>query len=148
MNGYINSLTAVMIVCHITVLLAPESEYAVRYIRTVCALIILLTVLAPLKNLPDIAAPVSEAVSNFLNKNVSADYTETESGAAGLMQYITEYYGISELSAVLVTDDTDTDITELRLYIPACPYTTRELLADDLNKELNFPVYVLAEKYQ
>ncbi len=147
MSNYINSLTAVMIVCQITILLAPASEYAVRYIRIVCALIVLLTILTPLKNLPDITDSVSEAVSNFLNSNVSVNYDETESSAAGLMQYVTEYYGISELSAVLVTDDTDTAITELRLYIPDCPYTTRELIADDLNRELNFPVYVFVEKY-
>lgn len=145
MNRYINSLTAVMIVCQIIVLLAPASEYAIRYIRMVCALIVLLTILTPLKNLPAIATQVSETVSSLVDSNISADYNEQESGMAGLMQYITESYGISELSAVLLTDAADTTITELRLYIQDCPYTTRELIANDLNKELNFPVYVLAE---
>ncbi len=145
MNRYINSLTAVMIVCQIIVLLAPASEYAIRYIRMVCALIVLLTILTPLKNLPAITAQVSETVSSLVDSNISADYNEQESGMAGLMQYITESYGISELSAVLLTDAADTTITELRLYIQDCPYTTRELIANDLNKELNFPVYVLAE---
>ena len=145
MTRYINSLTAVMIVCQITVLLAPASEYAIRYIRMVCALIVLLTILTPLKNLPDITAQVSEAVSSLVDSNISADYNELESGTAGLMQYVTEYYGISELSAVLQTDDTDTTIIELRLYIQDCPYTTREIIAEDLNKELNFPVYVFSK---
>lgn len=145
MNRYINSLTAVMIVCQITVLLAPASEYAIRYIRMVCALIVLLTILTPLKNLPAITTQASEAVSSLLGSNISADYNEHESGMAGLMQYITESYGISELSAVLLMDAADTTVTELRLYIQNCPYTTRELIANDLNKELNFPVYVLAE---
>jgi hypothetical protein len=101
--------------------------------------------LTPLKNLPAITAQVSETVSSLVDSNISADYNEQESGMAGLMQYITESYGISELSAVLLTDAADTTVTELRLYIQNCPYTTRELIANDLNKELNFPVYVLAE---
>ena len=46
---------------------------------------------------------------------------------------------------VLLTDDTDTTVTELQLYIQDCPYTTRELIEEDLNKELNFPVYVFSE---
>ena len=146
MNRYINSLTAVMIVCQIIVLLAPASEYAIRYIRMVCALIVLLTILTPLKNLPAITTQVSEAVSSLADSNIlSADYNELEGSTAGLMQYITEYYGISELTAVLLTDDTDTTVTELQLYIQDCPYTTRELIEEDLNKELNFPVYVFSE---
>lgn len=146
MNSYINSLTAVMIVCQISVLLAPSSEYAIRYIRMVCALIVLLTILAPLKNFSAITVQVSEAVSSLADSYIlSADYNELEGSTAGLMQYITEYYGISELTAVLLTDDTDTTVTELQLYIQDCPYTTRELIEEDLNKELNFPVYVFSE---
>lgn len=145
MNGYINSLLAVMIVCQVTVLISYESEYAVSGIRFVCALVVLLTVLTPCRNLIGGFESFTETITAFFEAGSTVVYEETESGAAALMQYVTEQYGISELSVVLLTDDTDSEITEFRMYIPDCPYARRAAIESDLNSQLNFPVYVFGK---
>ena len=145
MNVYINSLIAVMIVCQIAVSVAPDSEHAVRYIRLVCALVVFLTILTPVRSLWNISDDLTEKITVFLSRDTSVTYEETETGAAALMQYVTEQYGISELSVILLTDESDQEITELRISVPDCPYATRAAIETDLNEQLNFPVFVIGE---
>ncbi len=142
MNMYINRLIAVMIVCHIAVSLAPDTEHAARSIRYVCALVVLLTILSPVRALINTSDDLSEKIASFLADDTSPIYEETISGAAGLMQYVTERYGVEELSVVFLTDENDSEITELRLSIPDCPYAKCAAIESDLNEQLSFPVYV------
>ncbi len=145
MSVYIHSLIAVMIVCQIAVSVAPDSEYAVRYIRLVCSLVVFLTILSPVRNLWDMSDTLSDKITAFFTQDSSVSYDETEAGAAALMQYVAEQYGIQKLSVILRTDESDQEITELQLSVPDCPYATRAAIAADLNDQLNFPVSVIGE---
>ncbi len=145
MNAYINSLIIVMVVCQIAAVIAPDSENAKRYIRTVCAIIVLLTLLSPVKHLIALSEGITEKITSFFTTDVSQSYDENEAGAIGIMQYVTEYYNVDELSAIILTDETDTEITEIQLYIKNCPYARCVVIEAELSELLELPVYVFSE---
>ena len=145
MNAYINSLIAVMVVCQIAVVIAPDSDNAGRCIRTVCAVVALLTLLAPAKHLLSRSGELVDRVTSFFTADITQSYDENDSAAAGLMQYIISQYDLDELSAVILTDETDTTITGIRLYIPECPYPRRMVMESELQELLGLPVSVFSE---
>jgi len=146
MNAYANRLIAVMVVCQIAAVIAPDSEHARRYIRVVCALTVLLTMLSPLSRLLEASDGITEKVTAFFTADQTIPYEETEAGAVGLMQYVAERYGVSDLSVTIRTDGTDMEIIGIRFYIPDCPYSTRAAIESDLNGQLAFPVEVFANR--
>jgi len=146
MNAYTSRLIAVMIVCRIAAVIAPDSDHARRYIRVVCALTVLLTVLSPLSRLLAASDGIAEKITAFFTADQAVPYEETEAGAVGLMQYVAERYCVSDLSVTIRTDETDTEITGIRFYIPDCPYSTRAAIESDLNGQLAFPVEVFTDR--
>lgn len=145
MNSYGNSLIAVMVICQISSVIAPSSEYAKRYIRIVCALVTLLTILAPVRHMTEIYDNISDKISAFFASDITEQYDDNEIGAVGLMQYITEQYDISDVSVVIRTDKSDTEIVEIQIYIPSCPYTKRASIEADLNAQLDIPCRVFCK---
>ncbi len=144
MNAYANSLIAVMVVCQIAVTAAPESEQARRGIRLVCALIALLTLLSPVRQLIAASGDITEKIAGFFAVSEKTVYDETEAGAVGLMQYAADRYGISDFSVVIRTDETDTEITGIEFYIPDCPYSKCAAMEADLREQLELPVRVFS----
>lgn len=145
MNAYGNSLIAVMVVCQIASVIAPDSEHARRYIRVVCALVALLTILSPLKHLLTLSDDVTDKITAFFTSDITETYEETEAGAVGLMQYVAGQYGVSDLSVVILTDETDTEITGIQFHIPNCPYAKCAAIEADLSEQLELPVEVFSE---
>lgn len=145
MTAYINRLIAVMVVCQIVTVITPDADNAKRSIRTVCALVALLTLLSPLKSLLSAADDLTGKITAFFTPESVQTYDEKEAGAAGILQYVTDHYGLDELSVVIVTDETDTEVIELRFYVENCPYTTRALLEAELSEAFGLPVYVFGE---
>lgn len=145
MTAYINRLIAVMVVCQIATIIAPDAENAKRSIRSVCALVSLLTLLSPLSHLFSISDNLTEKITAFFTMETSQTYDEKEAGAASILQYVTERYGIDELSVVIVTDESDTEVTEIRFFIEDCPYAARAVLESELSEAFKLPVYVFSE---
>lgn len=145
MSSYGNSLIAVMVICQISSVIAPNSEYSKRYIRIVCALVTLLTILAPVRHMTEIYGTISDKISAFFASDITEQYDDNEICAVGLMQYITEQYDISDVSVVIRTDESDTEIVEIQIYIPSCPYTKRASIEADLNAQLDIPVGVFCK---
>ena len=144
MNEYANSLIAVMVVCQIAVTAAPESEQARRGIRIVCALIALLTLLSPVRQLIAVSGDITEKITDFFAVGEKTVYDETEAGAVGLMQYAAERYGIADFTVVIRTDETDTEIIGIEFYIPDCPYSKCAAMEADLCGQLELPVRVFS----
>lgn len=145
MTAYINRLIVVMVVCQIVIVITPDAENAKRSVRTVCALVSLLTLLSPLNHLLSISDDLTDKITAFFTTETSQNYDEKEAGAASILQYVTERYGIDELSVVIVTDESDTEVTELRFFIENCPYATRAILEAELCEAFELPVYVFSE---
>lgn len=145
MNSYGNSLIAVMVICQISSALAPDSEYSKRYIKIVCTLVTLLTLLAPIKHLTEFYDDISDKISSFFSTDVTEQYDENEVGAIGIMQYISEKYDVSDVSIVIQTNESDTEVVEIDVYISNCPYSKRALIESDLNAQLELTTKVFCE---
>ncbi len=145
MTAYINRLIIVMVVCQIVTVLTPDTDTAKRSIRTVCALVALLTLLSPLTQLLTSADDLIDKVTAFFSSTSTPAYDEKEMVSSEILHYVTARYEIEELSMTLVTDETDTVVTEIRFYIPNCPYATRASLASELTEIFELPVYVFSE---
>ena len=145
MSSYINCLIAVMILCQITTIITPDSERAKQSIRTICAIISLLVLLSPLKNIASLSEQISEKLSSAPDTNYAAGYTTKESDSIQLLQYITAYYNVDEVSMTVHTNEADTQILKIELHIPNYPYTACSVMENELQELLNFPVYVFGE---
>ncbi len=146
MTTYINSIITVMVVCQVATVLAPDSDSAKKYIRTVCALIVLFTLISPIKYILSISGDISEKITNFFNtEELNTPYDEQEAGIISIMQYVAEKYDTEEISAVIITNEEDTAITEIQLFVPNCPYAQRQTIETEMTQMLEIPVYVFSE---
>jgi len=145
MNTYFNRLIAVMILCQITTVITPDSERAKQSIRMLCALLSLLTLLSPLRNLTDLSDRLTEYLTAVFEPSSIAADMEKESDSIHFLQYITEYYNIDDVSMVVHTDETDTRVLELELYIKNYPYAACSAMEKELQELLNIPVYVFGK---
>ena len=62
-----------------------------------------------------------------------------------MLQYITAYYNVDEVSMTVHTNEADTQILKIELHIPNYPYTACSVMENELQELLNFPVYVFGE---
>lgn len=142
MNDYGNSLIAVMVVCQIASVLSPDSDHARRNIGLVCALVALLTVIAPARQIFDVYNDISDRVSAFFESGETKTYSDTEFGIHSLMQYISSRYDVSELEVIVTTDENDMTPLSLKVVIHDCPYARRAAIEEELREMLTLPVEV------
>lgn len=142
MNDYGNSLIAVMIVCQIASVLSPDSDHARRYISLVCAIVALLTVIAPARQIFDVYNDISDKVAAFFESGETETYSETEFGIHSLMQYISSRYDVSDIEVIVTTDENDTTPLSLNVVIHDCPYAKRAAIEEELREMLTLPVDV------
>jgi len=144
MNTYINRLIAVMILCQIATILSPDSDRAKQSLRMICAIISLLTLISPIKNISVLSEQLSEKLSSVINTSYNVKYSAKESDSIQLLQYITTHYNIDEISMTIHTDETDTQILEMELYVKNYPYAACSVMEEELQELLNLPVYVFS----
>lgn len=142
MRTYVNRLLAVMVVCQIAIVLAPDTETGKRSLRTVCALVSFLTILSPLHQFLVSADSITEKITSFFTIESSQTYDEKTTVSSELLQYVTTHYRLEEVLLTIITDESDTTVTELRFYVQNCPYATRALIETELTEMFEIPVYV------
>lgn len=145
MTSYFNRLIGVMILCQITTVITPDSERTKQSIRILCALISFLTLLSPLRSITTPSEQLHEKFSAVLDTNFVSRHTEKEADSIHFLQYITTHYDVEEVSMILYTDDTDTQIVKLELYVKNYPYTSCTVMELELQELLNIPVIVFGE---
>ena len=142
MNTYLHRLISVMIICQTITLITPDTEYAKRYIRIVCALITVLTMLSPVRFITEISETFREFAASVISDTETSASEQTPAGTKELLQYISAHYNIEDFSAVFHTDETDTILTSLELHIKYFPYTQCIALQEELETLLQIPVSV------
>ncbi len=145
MTAYINRLLTVMVVCQIATVLAPDAETSKHSVRMVCALVSLLTLLSPLTQLFTATDQLTEKITAFFSTESVQTYDDRTTVSSQILQYVTSEYDLEELSLTIVTDETDTAVTELRFYIKNCPYATRAFIESELAETFDLPIYVFSE---
>lgn len=142
MNTYINRLIAVVILCQIVTVITPDSERAKQSIRMLCALISLLVFLSPIQNLTAFGKQLYEQIPAVYETKSNSGYNVKELDSIYFLQCITTHYGIEDVSMMIFTDETDTRILQIKLYVKNYPYTSCTVMEKELQEVLNIPVYV------
>ncbi len=156
MAAYLNSVIATVIVCQIAVMFSPSSENSKKYVRLICALVVLLTLLSPVKSLIENADGVISAVSDFPAGEGSVGETEIYGSAAqnsarqlayAVMQAVEGRFGVDsgDIRVTLVTSESG-EVCEVQLYLDHTAYSDRAKIGEALEGELMIPVYVFPER--
>ncbi len=156
MTAYLNSVIATVIVCRIAVMFAPESEMAKKYVRLICALVVLLTLLSPVKSLIENADGIISSVTDFLTGEVSVSdsdiYGSDEQNTVRQLAYavmlaVEAEFGVdSDDIGITVVIDESGEVSELQLYLAHTAYSDRAKIGDALEGELQIPIYVFPER--
>lgn len=144
MNGYINSLLVMLVICMLVTKASPEGETK-KHIRLICSLAVLLTMIAPIRELVSSAAELGDKVSGFFSSESEADSVRDgySAAAATLISYIGEKYPDvgGKVTVTFVTDD-DGRITEAQFFLPSAGEELCERIERELGSELTVTVNV------
>ena len=145
MKAYINTLTALMIVCQAVLRLAPDSGTTKKYITLVCSLAVLLTMISPIKEIVRSAPVIEKKAEELFSSENKADTTEDElsPAAATLISFIEKKFpdAGNDITLTFVTDESD-KVTEVQLYMPEADQRTAERAERALAAELSVNVKV------
>lgn len=148
MTAYINSMLVMLVLCMLITRIAPEDSKTKNNLRLVCSLVILLTMITPIKSLISSASDIGESLSNFFTPN---NVQETEghdysAAAATLISYIADTYpdAGNEITVTFVTDD-EGRITEAQFFLPLASTELCGRIERELGRELTVTVRVFGE---
>lgn len=151
MTAYINELIITVVVCQAASMISPESENSKRYIRVVCALVTILTLVSPVRTLVEGAGDIVESFGNFFGSAEEAEENSTgdslEAAAYTILTYAEENYDL-DLSGAEVTFFTDEagEVTELQMFVKSGDSGDRDKLAEELERELGVAVHIFMER--
>ena len=153
MGAYLNTVVATVIVCQVVTMFSPDKESLRRYVRLLCALVIILTLSSPIKHVINGVEGIVSGITDFFDGTGSVAQTGSgdESGAANLayviMSAVSERYNIDSknIRITLVTDETG-ELAEVHLFLKNTAYADREHVREALEAEFEIPVYIFAER--
>lgn len=147
MREYTFQLILIVVVCQTASMIAPTEENKCRYLRIVCALVTLLTILSPVRNIADTAGRTAEAIRNFFTPaetDASDGMSERlEEAAYTIIGYAGERYDIeTEGAAVTFFTDEDDTLSEVQIYVSSGERSDCSKLEAELEDELGVPVHI------
>ena len=153
MNAYLNTVVVTVIVCQIVTMFTPDKESLRRYVRLLCALVVILTLASPIVHVIEGAEVIASGISEFFDSRLSSgqDEGEGDGSAANLayviMRAVSDKFGIDaeNLRLTLVTEESGA-LVEIQLYLKRTAYAERERVREALAAEFEIPVYVFAER--
>lgn len=149
MTAYINQLILTVVVCQVAVMISPDVERAKRYIRIVCALVTILTILTPVRTLVDNAGELAESFGNFFTAAETTDNMRDslESAAYTILTYAGENYDLNMDGAEVTffTND-DGEAVEMQMFVKSGDSHDRDRLTAKLENELGITVHIFLER--
>ncbi|MBP3368264.1 MAG: stage III sporulation protein AF [Clostridia bacterium] len=153
MNAYLNTVVVTVIVCQIVTMFTPDKESLRRYVRLLCALVVILTLASPIVHVIEGAEVIASGISEFFDGRLSSEQDEGEGdGSAAnlayvIMRAVSDEFGIDaeNMRLTLVTDESGA-LVEIQLYLKRTAYADRERVREALAAEFEIPVYVFSER--
>lgn len=145
MTSYINRLIVTMVICQIATVLSPENGR--RYVRTVCALVVLLTLIGPIVRLSESVTDAGEYVKDMLDTSAAVlDEEKFETSANMIFTYAAQHFSVSgeNIRITFVTDESG-EVCEIQIFLKNCPYAARKEIGDVTEKEFGIVTHVFAE---
>lgn len=148
MAAYINSMLVMLVLCMLITRIVPDGSNVKKNVRLVCSLVILLTMITPIKSLFSSAADVGESISDFFTAGSAQESEKNDysAAAATLISYISDTYPSAgdEITVTFVTNDEER-ITEAQFFLPLASAELCERIERELGRELTVTVRVFGE---
>lgn len=146
MRGYVNTLVIIMIVSQLAIQIAPSGYDSKKFVRFICALTVFVCMLSPINTALKNSGELFDNIKSFISLEVetSAESKKFATESAVIMSYVSDSFNISEkhIKTTVITNEDDTAITELHIYIDQCSNLVAEKIESALKRELKVPVYV------
>lgn len=165
MSGYVRGLILTVVICNLTLLLVPSlhGDAMKKYVKYLCGLVVLLTLIAPVLRGEETVKAVTEQVRQFFAVRETTEGEEygekareailsgsVRETAYAVMAYLEQRYGIDPdtLSVTVVTEEEgEGTVAELRVYLATGGRgELREEIREDLASMTRVPVYVGEKK--
>lgn len=145
MRSYINRLIVTMVICQIAAVVSPESGK--KYIRFVCGLVVLLTLISPVIRLRDDLSGIKESVLELIGGGEVTYSDGYEAAANMIFAYVSEKYsiGADDMRITFVTGG-DGALCEIQIFVKNCPYAAKEEIKQVTGEEFGVDVYVFTEE--
>lgn len=151
MTTYVNQLIITVVVCQIATMISPDGENSRRYVRIVCALVTILTIISPITTIAESADDIAGNIRDFFTsaetESVDSERGTLEAAAYAIMSYARENFDLDLTDAELTfyTDDSG-NITELQMFVKSGVAADRDRLAAELEDELGVTVHIFMER--
>ena len=144
MTAYINSLISVIIVCEIVLRIAPDGGSGKKYVRIVCSLAVLLTMISPIRSLAGNAAVTEEKIADLFSPGRQTDESDAFAPAASAIgAYIEKNHPAAgkDYSLTFVTGENG-ELSEVQIFLGTADGRLCAALENDLGRELGVTVRV------
>ena len=145
MVSYINSLIAVILLAEIVMHVSPDGDIGKRYVRLICSLAVLLTMISPIKSAVSSLSDGIGTVADFFSadEKTVTEREELAPAAETILSYIKDTCGkrADGASLTFVTDGAG-EVTEVQVFLPHGDSHTQKKLSGALDKGLNIRVSV------
>ncbi len=150
MTAYINELIITVVVCQIASMISPETENSKRYIKTVCALVTILTLISPVRTIINHAEEIANSLKNFFAMEETVEENSVrdtmQSVAYTIMKYTEENYELEiEGAEVSFITDESGQARELQIFLKSGNVEDRDKLKAELERELGIIVHIFIE---
>lgn len=146
MREYLNTLVITMIVSQLCIQLTPSMSDSKKYVKLVCSLSVFICLFLPITTAIRNGNEFIDAIKSFISPIYVTEGVEEKfiNESAAVMTYISDNYNISKdsIKVTVITDDTDSDVVELHIYIKGVACITGDKIESVLVRELQIPVYV------
>ena len=154
MRSWWNALIAVLLAGQIASQAAPGSESARKGVKLICGLAVLLTLLSPIRRLPEAAEKWRQAAEDYLAAREQTQEDPYETAAQAIMIYAADAVAyaadtvggngaaLREPVELTITEGEDGEVREIRLFLPECPAETRSEIRETLEEAYGIPVFL------
>ncbi len=160
MSGYVKGLLVTVVACRLVLLLAPNFFAEMKaYMKYLCGLVILLTVIMPFVNGCDLQEGAKEEILAFFTP---AEYKEDEKTtveeaviegtvretAYAIMTYLSETYNIpaDSITVTVVTEEEETSaICEIQIYLYNVSLSDRGSIRREIEEMTGIYSFVFAK---
>ncbi len=145
MEQYVVQLVTTLVVCQVATVLSPTGSRG--YLRTVCALVTVLTVFSPLLTLLAGLDGIEEKITSFFTvEGETGEEGSLEAAAYIILTHASERYGFDTVGAeITFCKDGDT-VTEILLFFEEGNGYNRDRLQGELEEKLGIPVHIFIER--
>ena len=150
MNAYLSTVIVTVTVCQIAQMITQNTEAYRRIVHIMCAMVVLLTIVGPIRWLADNFDEASVFIRDLMDDEIVEVSEEDPLNltAQAVMEHAAAKFALDPvgMKAVLITDDRSGELTEIQLFVIRCAYSQRADVSEKLTEMYGIPVYIYSNQ--